>query len=330
MAIDSKVSFINQTEKRLSTEITQSDMNKVLTIISDVMEGFDITERAEHTEQNEDLLNCYIDALKVMGRSELTIQRYQYILSRMIKDIGVPTRRITVYHLRNYLAEMQKDGKKDSTIEGIRQVLSAYFNWLQRESLIGKNPVANLGAIKVGKRKKKTLTEIDIKKLENACKTDRDKAILAFLYSTGCRISEMTSLDRESIRITGNGVTECVVHGKGNKERTVYLSPVAGMQLAKYLDERKDDHPALFINRLRNRLQPDNVRDMLNVIAKIAGVEHVHPHKFRRTRATELARKGMLIQEVAHILGHEKIDTTMQYVMQNEDDIRHDFLRYAV
>lgn len=326
MAIDAKVSFMNQMEKKLSTEIIASEMSRIMTIVADVMERFDIRETFRVDNGNDDLLQCYIDALKVQGRSEKTIARYEYVIGRMMKDIGIHTRMITVYHLRNYLSKQQERGIKDTTIEGIREIFSAYFNWLQRESLIDKNPVANLGAIKCAKLKKKTFTDVDIDNLKSNCKTIRDKAIICFLEATGCRISEAVGLNRDSIDFSG---LQCVVHGKGNKERTVFIKPVVAAVLQKYLNSRKDDNPALFVGKRRERLTPGGIRCMMKELAERSGVDHVHPHKFRRTLATDLARHGMPIQEVAHILGHDKIDTTMKYVIQNEDDIKHDYRKYA-
>lgn len=326
MAIDAKVSFMNQMEKRLSSEITVSDMMKIMTIMADVMEGYEMKEILISIDGKDDLLDCYLDALKVQGRSKKTIDRYEYIIHKAMADIGIPTRKITVYHLRNYLSKQQERGIADTTIEGIRQILSAYFNWLQRESLIDKNPTANLGAIKCAKRKKKTFTEVDMDNLKNNCKTLRDKAIICFLEATGCRISEAVGLNRDSIDFNG---LQCVVHGKGNKERTVFIKPVVAAMLQKYLNDRRDDNPALFVGKRQERLTPGGVRHMMNVLAELSGVDHVHPHKFRRTLATDLARHGMPIQEVAHILGHDKIDTTMKYVMQNDEDIKHDYRKYA-
>ena len=326
MAIDAKVSFMNQTKKRLSKEITADSMAKVMTIVADVLEGYEMREIIISLETNDDLLDCFLDALKVQGRSAKTLERYRYVIERMMKGVGVPTRRITVYHLRTYLAGMQQRGIADSTIEGVRQVFSAYFNWLQRESLIDRNPTANLGTIKCAKKKKKTFTAVDMEKLKEHCSTVRDKAIIAFLASTGCRISEATGLDRKAIDFVG---CKCIVHGKGNKERTAFFDGVTSMLLHQYLESRKDDNPALFVGKGCRRLEPGGVRAMMKKLGESSGVDHVHPHKFRRTLATELERHGMPIQEVANVLGHEKIDTTMKYVVLNEDDVNHDYRRYA-
>ena len=327
MAIDAKVSLLNMAERRMSTEITAETMGRVLAIMSDVMERFDIREIPSMETQNEDLLDCYMDAMKVQGRSEKTLARYRYILERMTRTIGVPTRRITVYHLRNYIAKEQARGIKDSTLEGVRQVFSAYFNWLQRESLIDKNPTANLGAIKCAKHKKATFTDVEIDALKSNCKTQRDRAIVTFLASTGCRVSEVVGLDRGSIDFARR---RCIVHGKGNKERTAYFDGVTAITMQRYLNTRTDDNPALFVGKRGERLQPGGVRFMLNNLADRAGVDHVHPHKFRRTLATELARHGMPIQKICAVLGHEKIDTTMTYVMQDENEIDTEYRRYAM
>lgn len=325
MAIDAKVSLQQQLESRLMSEVTAETMNRMLRIVADVLEGFDVREIAPAEEQ-DDLLDCYINAMRVQGRSEKTLYRYRYIIEKMMRQVGVSTRRVTVYHLRNYLAAMKAAGKQDSTMESERQILSAYFNWLQRESLIDRNPTANLGAIKCAKKQKKIFTDIDMEKMRQGCKCKRDRAIIAFLASTGCRVSELTELDREMVDLDE---LECVVHGKGNKERRVFLDGVTGMLIRAYLAERKDLNPALFLNRYGERIRPDGVRDMLVRLEKETGVEHVHPHKFRRTLATNMARKGMPVQEVARILGHDKIDTTMQYVMLDDDDIKHRYRKFA-
>ena len=325
MAIDAKVSLQQQIESRLAKEVTAETMNKMLRIVADVLEGFDLREISPAEEQ-DDLMDCYINAMRVQGRSEKTLHRYKYIIEKMMKQVGVSTRRITVYHLRNYLASMKESGRQDSTMEGERQIFSAYFNWLQRESLIDKNPTANLGAIKCPKKQKKIFTDIDMEKLRQGCKTKRDRAIIAFLASTGCRVSELTGLEKEAVDLDG---LTCVVHGKGDKERRVYLDGVTGMLVRSYLAERKDLNPALFVNRYGERLKADGVREMLCRVAAASGVEHVHPHKFRRTLATNMARHGMPVQEIARILGHDKIDTTMQYVVLNDDEIRHQYMKFA-
>ena len=325
MAIDAKMSFMSQLSAGMAGTLTVEQMEKLNRSVMDILGRFEMYETARD-DTVDDMLDSYLAALQVECRSQKTIERYRYEISRMMAFANVPTRRISVYHLRNYLAQEKSRGVSDSTLESQRQIFGAYFNWLQRESLIEKNPTANLGAIKCAKKEKKSYTAIEIEKLNQSAKTIRDRAILNFLGSTGCRISEMTGLNREDINFEK---LECIVHGKGNKERTVYLSEVCGMLLRQYLSERKDSSEALFVGLRGERLQPGGVRAMLKELAGRANVEHCHPHKFRRTLATELTRHGMQVQEVARILGHEKLDTTMRYVVLNKDDIKASYRRYA-
>lgn len=325
MAIDAKISFTGRLTSALAGTVTVEQMETIRRELMNILDEYEMKEIGTETGE-DDLLECYLSAMQVECRSKLTIERYRYVIGRMMQQVKVPTKRITVYHLRSYIAEEKNRGVSDSTLEGIRQVFSGYFNWLQRECLIEKNPMANLGTIKCAKREKKSYTEVELEKLNMNCETVRDRAIINFLASTGCRISEMTGLDRDAVDLER---LECDVHGKGNKERTVYLSEVAAMLLKEYLESRKDEDPALFVNRYGERIKPGGVREMLNRVAEAAGVEHVHPHKFRRTLATELTRHGMPIQEVARILGHDKLDTTMRYVVMNKEDVRASYRRYA-
>lgn len=327
MAIDAKQSFLSQIEHRCADMLTVAEMPRIMSAISDLLQGFRMEElqRAD-LDQDDDLMEAFVASLKVQGRSEKTIDRYQYVIGRFMAFSGVPTRSVNVYHIRKWITAEKERGIQDSTLEGNRQVLSSYFGWLFRESLIEKNPVVNVGVIKVPKKQKKTYTDIDIEKLNQCCETLRDRAILHFLRATGCRISEMTGLDRDTVDLDA---LECVVHGKGNKDRTVYMDAVTGMILGEYLKTRKDDNPALFVGKRHERLQPGGVRCMLKKLGAEAGVDHVHPHKFRRTLATEMARHGMEIHQICTLLGHEKIDTTMAYVNVDRADTKYNYRRFA-
>ena len=326
MGFKEKAGFLNQLEKRMSAEMTANEMTKALRIVADVMEGYELTEKAGTAEEEkDDLLESFLAAMRVQGRSIKSIDRYRYVIGRMMKRAGVSTRRITVHHLRAYIAEEKDRGICDNTLEGYREIFSSYFNWLQRESLIEQNPTANLGTIKRPKKKKMIYSEVDIEMLKQKCDCARDRAIVTFLGATGCRISEALDLNRDAVDLQN---LECVVHGKGDKERMVYLDPVAGLMLKEYLEGRKDSCEALFVGRGGKRLQPGGARAMLKRVAERAGVDHVHSHKFRRTLATNLTKHGMPIQEVASILGHEKLDTTMQYVVLDNESTHNAYKRY--
>ena len=325
MGIEAKSNFTRRLESILGHVVTADQVGVIMAEVSDALQYYELDEIAPDTSAADDLLSAYISALTVEGRAQKTIDRYVYVIRRLMDHAKVPTRQVSVYHIRAYLAAEKARGIADSTLEGYREIYSAYFNWLQRESLIDKNPAANLSTIKCAKKEKKTYSDTDFEKLNQACSSARDRAIIHFLDATGCRISEMTGLDRGSVNLTA---MECTVHGKGDKERTVYLDQVAAMYLREYLADRTDDCPALFVNRRGERLQPGGVRHMLCMLAKASGVEHVHPHRFRRTLATDLARHGMPVQEIAIILGHDKIETTMQYVNLDKDDIKQSYRRF--
>ena len=326
MAIDAKISFLHQMEKALSTEITADSMNRALRAAADVLEGFSMREVDVIRDEDDDMLDSYLSTMEVEGKSPKTLRNYRYNLKRILDSIGVSSRRVTIYHLRNYLAREKQRGLSDCSLNNQRNILCSYFGWLFRENLIERDPCANLGSIKCAKKQKKPFTEEEMEKLRANCKSIRDLAIVNFLAASGCRISEAVALNRNDIDFRG---LEFVVRGKGNKERTVYIDPATALQLQRYLHDRKDDNPALFIGNRGERLGDNGVRFILRELAKRAGVEHVHPHKFRRTLGTELGAHGMPIQEISVLLGHERIDTTMQYVVVNKEEVKHDYRKYA-
>lgn len=326
MSFEAKVDFITSLEQQLSDKVTAAQLTAMLAIVQDRLADYDMQHVSTGTAEPDDLLDAYLSAMQIQGRSAKTIERYRYQITRMMQAVATPTRRITVYHLRKYLADEKARGISDRTLEGTRQVFSAYFNWLQRENLIQQNPTANLGAVKYQKKVKAIYSEVDMEKMKFRCKSVRDRAIIAFLAATGCRISEMTQLNRDDVDLVS---LECTVLGKGNKERRVFLTPMAGMMIKEYLDSRTDDFPALFIGKGTQRITPHGVRFMLTKLAGSANVDHVHPHKFRRTLATNLIRHGMPIQEVAAILGHDKLDTTMQYVVLDQTETKNSYRKFA-
>lgn len=326
MAMDAKQDFLRALEQGLGSEIKYADMTSVMRITADLLENYDMRSREPWDDETDDCLQSYITAMEVENHSQKTIDRYRYVIQRLMDYVHVTTRRITVHHLRSFLQAEKARGIADTTIEGFRQIYSAYFNWLQRERLIDQNPMCNLGVVKCEKKEPQPYTDIEIEMLNQSCDDLRNRAILAFLESTGCRVSEVVECDRDHVDLR---LLEVRIHGKGNKWRTVYLSEVAGMLIGRYLMQRKDDDPALFVNRYGSRLTANGIRCVLKKLAKKAGVDGVHPHKFRRTLATNLNRHGMPIQEVAKVLGHEKLDTTMKYVVLNKDDVKASYRRYA-
>lgn len=326
MPIDAKMSFIKQIENRMSDVLKVNEMAMLITAMKDILGSFSMTEYQKVDNEQDDMLNEYISAISIQGKSQKTIGLYKYEIDRMLKFLSIPTRQITVHHIRNYLTFNKNRGLAESTLENHRQIICSYFGWLRREGLIDRDPTANIGTIKVPKKEKQIYSDIDFEKLNRACESVRDRAIINFLASTGCRVGEMVRLNRDQVNFS---TLECTVYGKGDKERTVYFNDVTGMLLKEYLDSRKDLYPALFAGRASERIKENAVRGMMKRLEQASGVNHVHPHKFRRTLATELTRHRMPIQEVAKVLGHETLDTTMKYVVMNNDDVKASYRRYA-
>ena len=327
MALEAKVSFINRLEEKLADALTVKDMQRVLAVASEALDGFRMEQLRLEDVKEDDLLESYLSTLRVEGKSQKTIDLYAYILKRLQNFAKITWRRMTVYHMRAYLAKEQERGIRDTTLRNDRDIFSAFFGWLHKEGLIEKNPTANLGPIKCEKVQKKAYSAVDVANLQRYCPNIRDLAMINFLGATGCRISEALGLNRDSIDF---GKLECTVKGKGKKERAVYLDPVAGQVLKQYLDGREDtEEDALFTSMTTGkRLTQSGARAALKRVAKAAGVENVHPHRFRRTLATELTRHGMPVQEVAAILGHEKLDTTMKYVVLDHEMVKSSYNRY--
>ena len=328
MSVTAKQRLLKETERQLKTFLLEKDINSVLDILSANLSSYAVEEHPNESCSNDaqEMLDIYCDTKRLQGCSEKSITRSVYTLRRLFSALNVPVREITVFHIRSYLGKEKERGIADSTLEGNRSVYCSFFGWCQKEGLLKDNPCANLAPIKCAKKVKTPYSETDIEKLKEKCRNPRDKAIIFFLLATGCRISEACSLNRSDLDLVN---FECKVRGKGNKERVVFFDGVTAMMLERYLNKRKDDCEALFINRSDERIQPGGVRKMLRQLGAESGVERVHPHKFRRTLATNLINNGMPIQDVAAVLGHDKLDTTMEYVYQSKENVRNSYRKYA-
>jgi len=321
LSIVSKQIFLSEIEESLSDYLTVTQLKGVIDNLTATLGKYDMERSADDSCEQEfdDMIQVFLEAKRVSGLSEGTLERYVYILKKFREACSTPIRRITVFDLRCFLMKEKTRGISTSTIEGYRDVFSAFFGWVAREGLLPYNPCGNLAVVKSKKEVRLPYSDVDIEKLKEACQSIRDKAMICFLLSTGCRISEVCALNRDDVDLLNK---ECIVLGKGNKERRVYMDDISVMMLKRYLDERTDDSEALFVGKGTERIQPGGVRAMLKNIGEKAGVENVHPHRFRRTLATNLINRGMPIQEVARVLGHEKVDTTMKYIYINDDSVR--------
>ena len=325
MSLDAKIRLINGLKEKLADKFTLKELNSLAIALNEELAHYKVELDEKYLDSTEDLIEFYISALKVEGKSPRTLKRYEYIIRRFLKDVKIPTEKLSVFNIRAYFVKEKNRGVQDSTLDGVRQILNAYFSWLHREGILLTNPMGNIGTIKAKKKILEILSDVDIELMKSHCKNDKDLAIIMFLLTTGCRVDEVRNLDRSSINFS---TYEVKVLGKGNKERIVYINPVVAMQLKKYFDGRKDDDPCLFRSKY-GRITVSGIETILHDLEKRSGVKHIHPHKFRRTLATNLIKKGMPIEKVAAILGHEKIDTTMKYIVLDNSEIKHAYERYA-
>lgn len=326
MSFDAKSIFVDTINEKLSDVLTVSQMKKLNEVLRDEMNNYDVIKLTNEDCDGGDMLDIYLNALTVEGKTKATIKLYRYIISRMLKKVQTPTHKITVNTMRDYFVSEKSRGVSDRTLSNERNIYNGYFGWLCREGLLRLNPLANISAIKYEKKVKDIFSSTDIEIMKGACTCQRDVALVTFMLSTGCRVSEVCALNRNNVNFSK---LECVVYGKGKKERIVYLDEVAAMFLKNYLDSRDDDDQCLFRSRLQNRISKGAIAKMLKVIESKSGVVNVHPHKFRRTLATNLIKRGMPIQDVAVILGHDKIETTMQYIVLDNSEIKHSYRKCA-
>ena len=277
---------------------------------------------------NKEMLNAFISAKRVEGCSDRTLKYYLSTINNMHKGIKKPVKRITTDDLRQYLAEYQKNGCASKvSMDNIRRILSSFFSWMEDENFILKSPVRRIHKLKIGKVVKETYTDESIEILRDYCESPRDLAIIDLLSSTGMRVGELVRLNREDIDFINR---ECVVFGKGDKERPVYFDAKTKLHLQKYLRNRTDNNPALFVSLLKpyKRLQISGVEIRLRQLGRRLNILKVHPHKFRRTLATRAIDKGMPIEQVQQLLGHQKIDTTLQYAMVSQNNVKNSHRKY--
>ncbi len=279
-------------------------------------------------EPDVDYVGLFITSKRIEGCSEKTLTYYETTIRKMYEHIRKRTRNITTDDLRGYLSYYQIDRNASKvTIDNIRRILSSYYAWLEDEDYILKSPVRRIHKIKTTKVVKDTYSDEELELMRDNCSSKRDLAIIDILASTGMRVGELVTLDRDDINFNER---ECVVLGKGDKERIVYFDARTKIHLLEYLESRSDDCPALFVslNNPSSRITINAVEVRLRELGKELGLSKVHPHKFRRTLATTAIDKGMPIEQVQTLLGHQKIDTTMQYAMVKQQNVKTSHRKY--
>ena len=277
---------------------------------------------------NKKILSMFLDAKRVEGCSEKTLRYYESTLIKMFDELNMPMVYVKTEDLRDYLSDYRKKtGCSKSNIDNLRRIFSSFFSWLENEDYILKSPVRRIHKVKSEKQVKETYSDETLESLRDGCCCLRDLAMIDLLSSTGIRVSELVRLNREDINFEDR---ECIVFGKGSKERPVYFDARTKVHLKNYLESRNDSNPALFVSlqNPHNRLEISGVEIRVRELGRKLGVGRVHPHKFRRTLATKAIDKGMPVEQVQKLLGHSKIETTMEYAMVDQGNVKISHRKY--
>ena len=321
-----KETFLSAVIHRLESNFTAEQMAMVAEIIEDELSKYEISKQASDDElrmrENSQLVGVFLSAKRIEGCSEKTIHYYQSSIEKLLTAIKKEVCNITTNDIRCYLAE-QQDAKHLSkvTIDNLRRIFSSFFSWLEDEDYITKSPVRRIHKVRTDTLVKEVLSDESMEVLRDSCTEIRDIAMIDLLASTGIRVGELVKMNREDIDFHER---QCVVFGKGNKEREVYFNARTKIHLKRYLDERADNNPALFVSLSapHSRLTISGVEARLRQLGKRANILKVHPHKFRRTLATMAIDKGMPIEQLQQLLGHRRIDTTLQYAMVKQSNVK--------
>lgn len=319
-----KQQLITDVVQQMLPYLDNAQLMQLKQSLSLILSKYTVLEDDDYPKEDDNsvLLERFLAAKRVEGCSEKTLKYYQSTIEAMLTGVGKGIRHILTEDLRSYLTDYQR--RKNSsrvTIDNIRRILSSFFSWLEDEDYIIKSPVRRIHKVKTVSSIKETYTDEDLEKMRDNCKEIRDLAIIDMLASTGMRIGEMVLLNREDIDFAER---ECVVFGKGEKERIVYFDARTKLHLTEYLESRMDDNPALFVS-LRapyERIQIGGVEHRLRELGRRLDIPKVHPHKFRRTLATMAIDKGMPIEQLQQLLGHQRIDTTLQYAMVKQSNVK--------
>ena len=302
--------------------LNQGQYLKLTKILTNVLESVNIENNEIIDLNNLELLNMFLSAIKVEGCSKNTLNYYKSTIDKMLKILDKPIDNITTDDLRSYLDEYKESNNlSKTTIDNIRRIFSSFFRWLEDEDYILKNPVKRIHRIKTGRAVKETLSDEELEILCDNCENIRDLAMVELLISTGMRVGELVKLNIDDINFNER---ECIVFGKGESERVVYFDARCKIHLLEYLNSRKDNKEALFVSFRKpyKRLGINGVEIIIKKLGEKSNISNLHPHKFRRTLATNAIDKGMPIEQLQKLLGHMQIDTTMKYAMVNQNNVK--------
>ena len=303
--------------------LNNAQVEKLQEVLLHTLWDYDISLSDGKTkEQEQDLLALFLAAKRIEGCSEKSLKYYQATTQAMLDGIGKPIKEIVTEDIRQYLTNYQRERHSSRvTIDNIRRILSSFFSWLEDEDYILKSPVRRIHKVKTASNIKETYSDETLELMRDSCSEMRDLAMIDLLASTGMRVGEMVLLNRDDVDFAER---ECVVFGKGDKERMVYFDARTKLHLQTYLDSRNDNNPALIVSLKApfSRLSIGGVETRLRELGRQLGVHKVHPHKFRRTLATMAIDKGMPIEQLQQVLGHKRIDTTLQYAMVKQSNVK--------
>lgn len=313
--VDGMRPFLSGDQLLRLEEVASTELAKYETVAT-------LNEVEQRQKENAELLQGFISAKKIEGCSDKTLRYYQSSISVLLSATGKNIRDIATNDIRCYLSEYQeKRGVGRVTIDNMRRIFSSFFSWLEDEDYIAKSPVRRIHKVRTETLVKEVLTDENLELLRDNCHELRDLAIIDLLASTGMRVGELVNLNREDLDFHER---QCVVFGKGNKEREVYFNARTKIHLQNYIKSRNDNNPALFVSLANphTRLTISGVEVRLRTLGQRLNIAKVHPHKFRRTLATMAIDKGMPIEQVQRLLGHVKIDTTLHYAMVNQNNVK--------
>lgn len=318
-----KQNLINDVIQAMLPYLNNAQTEKLQAVMQHEFFNYEIIEKESISEQSEqDFVESFLSAKRIEGCSEKSLKYYETTINAMLDGVGKSVKRIETDDIRSYLTEYQaRKLSSKVTIDNIRRILSSFFSWLEDEDYILKSPVRRIHKVKTTSNIKETYSDEELEIMRDNCSEIRDLAIIDMLASTGMRIGEMVLLDRNDINFNER---ECIVLGKGDKERVVYFDARTKIHLQEYLKCREDDEPALFVSLKApfNRVTIGGIEARLRKMGKELGLSRVHPHKFRRTLATMAIDKGMPIEQLQQLLGHKRIDTTLQYAMVKQSNVK--------
>ena len=318
-----KEQLIREVQRQMLPYLNNAQLKQLQGVLEGVLSGVELSRSAGMVDSAKvDTVACFINAKRIEGCSEKTLSYYRQTIVSMLSGIDKEPQEIVTEDLRKYLTEYQANRKSSKvTIDNIRRILSSYFSWLEDEDYIVKSPGRRIHKVKTAKVIKETYTDEALEIMRDNCCNVRDLAMIDLLASSGMRVGEMIAINRDDINFNER---ECVVFGKGSKERIVYFDARTKIHLQNYLESRTDTCPALFVSLTapHDRLQIGGVERRLRELGKRLNLPRVHPHKFRRTLATSAIDKGMPIEQVQQLLGHQKIDTTMHYAMVKQQNVK--------